>query len=438
LAAAWDIAGAGIGEVTVLERGSAVGGLAGSFEHDGRNYPLGYHHILPTDGTLLRFLELIGVRDDVEWRHVPLLFRIGSELYDLSRPADFLRLPIPLRQKLRFVALMLRAYRKDEWSDWEGRSAFDLLDNWGGPSVRETIFEPLCRLKFELRSDQVSAAWMGARLHAREGSGKLGYLPGTNWTKTLCDGVAQLALGRGVELRTGVSVNRLHTLRGKVYEVELEDGERIHGDMFISALPTEVLGRLLPDEPSVRGIRYSALLSMICGTRQDIRDDFYWLSLLSPPVTSSGIFLLSTLNPTIAQPGERCINFVTHLLGPDRPLFRRPEEELLDLYLNDYRAIFDVDLAIEWAHLSRVPAYSPVFTANYRNPDIRSSVWANLYLTGNYRSYPSVASTGTALRAGLETGGAVIENSRTEQSRTVVPFRRKATSPARPPTAKAR
>jgi uncharacterized protein with NAD-binding domain and iron-sulfur cluster len=53
-------------------------------------------------------------------------------------------------------------------------------------------------------------------------------------------------------------------------------------------------------------------------------------------------------------------------------------------------------------HLSRIPLYSPIFTRNYRNPPPRSTTFSNVHFAGNYRTHPSVASTGTALQSGLE------------------------------------
>src|SRR6185295_9408601 len=123
----------------------------------------------------------------VRWRKIRMLFRVGGRLYDLGTPRDFLAFPMALTDKLRFVRLMLYAFRKREWRDWEDHDAEELLDRLAGPGVRETIFEPLCRLKFELPCRDVSAAWLGARLYFREGSAPLGYIPGTTLTKTLCD-----------------------------------------------------------------------------------------------------------------------------------------------------------------------------------------------------------------------------------------------------------
>src|SRR5206468_2314276 len=106
----------------------------------------------------------------------------------------------------RFTALMLRSFRKTDWDDWLDKSAEELVDSWAGPRVREVLFEPLTQLKFELPCSDVSGAWLGTRLHYREGSAALGYIPGTNWTQVLCQGVEQLLAETGVEVRLRGSV----------------------------------------------------------------------------------------------------------------------------------------------------------------------------------------------------------------------------------------
>lgn len=410
VAAAYALAEAGLREITIVERAPQLGGLAGSFERDGRFYPLGYHHILRRDRTLLFFLDRIGALSSVRWRRIRMYFRVKGRLYDLGSPAGFLGFPMPARDKARFVGLMLRAFRKSDWSDWQDRSARELLDAWAGPGVREAIFEPLTRLKFELPCDEVSGAWLGARLHFREGSTPLGYIPGANWTKVLCDGVTRLVQERGVRLRLRQSVARLHTEAGRVVAAELQDGERLGADVFVSTVPTEVYRELVPgdDTPQLAGIRYSALVSVVCATRATVRPDFYWMNLASLDRTACGVFLLSSLNPTIGAPGDTCVNFVTHLRGRDRPLYSRSDEELLAAYLEDFRAVFGFDLDPFWTNVARVPMYSPVFTRGYANPPLRSASWSNLYFAGNYRTFPSVVSTGTAIQSGLEAADAIL------------------------------
>lgn len=409
-AAAYALAREGF-RVTVVERAGALGGLAGSFERGGRFYPLGYHHILRSDRTLLYFLEQIGARDRVRWRRISMLFRQGNRNYDLAKPAHFLKFPLSLVDKTRFACMMLRAYTKSDWDDWRDRSAEELIDAWAGPTVRKALFEPLTRLKFDLPCSEVSAAWLGVRLNHREGSAPLGYMPDTNWTTVLCNGMAGLLDQSSVDVRLKATATRLGSPDAeRISEIELESGERLQADVVVSTVPTEVYLGLVPDDntPTLRDITYSALLSMVCASKRAVDPDFYWMNLADLNHAACGIFQLNALNPTIGAPGDSCINFVTHLNSRDDPFFLKPDEEIRAAYLNDFRSIFGFDLDPCWTKLTRVPMYSPVVNREYRNPPARSSRFRNLYFAGNYRTFPSVLSTGTALASGLQSAQTVM------------------------------
>src|SRR5262249_39330849 len=235
--------------------------------------------------------------------------------------------------------LMLKAFGKRDWPEWTDRSAADLVDTYAGPGTRTALFERLTRLKFELPCEEVSGAWLGARLYYREGSAPLGYIPDANWTKVLCDGVARLLGERGIGALLNTSVSRLTTSGGTVREAELSTGERIGGDLFVSSVPTETYARLVGGDrtPEIDRMHYSALISMVCATPRAHDPRVYWINLASLDRTACAIFVLSALNPTIGGPGETCVNFVTHLRGRDRPLFRATDEELTGRYRDDYR-----------------------------------------------------------------------------------------------------
>jgi protoporphyrinogen oxidase len=426
MATAYTLACAGHREVTVLEGGPTMGGLAGSFEREGRVYPLGYHHVLHRDQALLWFLQEIGALDAVRWRRIRMLFYLHGRHFDLSHPVDFWRFPMSLPDKARFVRLMLGAFARTDWSEYENRSAADLLDERASPGVREAIFERLTRLKFGLPCAGVSGAWLGARLSFREGSAPLGYIPETNWTTVLCAGVERLLSERGVRSRVSARVARLHTDGRRVVAAELEGGERVEGDVFVSALPTPIYLRLVPgdESPGLGAIRYSALLSTICATEARPREEFYWLNVASLDRTACGIFMLSSLNPTLGANGQSCVNFVTHLGAPEG-LYRLPDAELIARYQDDYRALFGVELRPIWSQVSRVAMYSPIFTPGYQNPPLRSASYGNLFFTGNYRTHPSVMSTGTALGSGVHTGAEILASfgGRTDLTARIQGFR---------------
>jgi protoporphyrinogen oxidase len=412
VAAACTLVEHGMRDVTLVEAGDSLGGLAGSFVRDGHFYPLGYHHILHRDHTLLSVMESIGAAPSIRWRRVHVSFFEGGRLHDLSSPFGFARYPLGIMDKLRFMRMMLRAFRKSDWSEWEDRSAADLIDAWASPEVRRAIFEPLARIRFELSCDEISGAWLGARLYHREGSARLGYIPGTNWTRVLCEGLARRAAELGVKVLLNTRIAGLSAADGVVRRAELPGGKSLAADWFVSTLPTEVYARLIPrdDTPGLEDIRYTALVSVVCASRRPLPPRLYWVSLTQRGHAASGIFHLSALNPSIGAPGHSCVNFVTHLLNRHRPMFARSDADLLKEYLADFRAVFGFDLDPYWTQVSRVPMYSPVIRRGFKNLPVRSATWRNLYLAGNYRTFPSILSTGTAIESGIATARELARN----------------------------
>jgi len=413
-------------DVSLVERAPELGGLAGSFHQDGAFYPIGYHHILATDQTLRDFLRLIDVHRSVRWRRVRVLFRFGKELHGLGTLREFLRFPLTIRSKAGLAALMARSFSRSDWTSWEGRSAAELVENWGTSELRDRLFEPLARLKFRRGLEDLSAAWLGARLHAREGASKLGYIPRANWTKVLCDGLTAHLRKAGCRLFLETTIEGAILRDERVAAVVPVGGPAIPADVVISTVPTPLHLQVFPadETPELRKIRYTALISAVCSTLQPVAPDFYWLNLTTLDRTACAIFNLSSLNPTIGRQGETCLNFVTHLENAIDPLFSLDETALMERYRADAREALGLDLRTRWVKVSRVKNYSPIFDRSYRNPPVRSSNIPNLYLAGNFRTYPAVASTGTALASGLEAAEALLVDLRTAGGASDSPSRR--------------
>lgn len=410
MSAAWTLADAGV-DVELVEAGSKLGGLAGSFEEADAFYPLAYHHILHRDQALLWFLDRMGVLPAVRWRKVKMLFHLNDQLWNLAHPWDFARFPMRFTDKLRFARMMLRAFRKQEWDDWLDHSAQDLVDSWAGPGVREALFERLSQLKFRMPCDAVSGAWLGARLHFREGSSAFGYIPEQNWTTVLCDALTQLLKDAGVRILTGRKIDRIRTESQQIQEVICTDGTTLSGDHYISAIPTEVYRSLIQEDQTEHlfDIRYTAILSGICTTMQPIQPEFYWMNLATMKQNANGIFRLESLNPSIGRPGESVINFVTHVPSRDHVDFGMSDDEVWAGYLDDFKSVFGYELEPRWKRLIRLPLYSPVFHRGYRNPAVQSESWPQLFFAGNYRTFPSIASTGTALGSGVTAAEACLQ-----------------------------
>ena len=53
--------------------------------------------------------------------------------------------------------------------------------------------------------------------------------------------------------------------------------------------------------PYLASIRYTALVSVVCASRQRVSPDFYWMNLASPDHAACGIFMLNSLTLTAAR-----------------------------------------------------------------------------------------------------------------------------------------
>jgi protoporphyrinogen oxidase len=77
--------------VTVFEADAELGGLGGTFEHEGRQLEKFYHVMLPSDGDLLGLLEELGMSRQVIWRETSMGFLHQKQVYPFNTALDLLR-----------------------------------------------------------------------------------------------------------------------------------------------------------------------------------------------------------------------------------------------------------------------------------------------------------------------------------------------------------
>ena len=333
-----------------------------------------------------------------------MLFHLGKRAYDLGSARGFLAFPMSLRDKAGFVRLMLKAFNTRDWSDWQDRSAADLVDTYAGRGTREALFERLTRLKFELPCEEVSGAWLGARLHYPGGLGAAGlHSPGQlDQGPVRRRGAAAGRRGRpGPAQRHGDPAGhggRAGTRGGAEYAASASPG-----DLFVSTIPTEVYLRLLAGDrtPELERIRYSALISVICATRQPGRS----ARLLDQPGLARSD-RLRHLSAELAQSHDRTAG------GQLRQLRHPPSRARPAAVPRDGRRAAGplpgrLPAGIRLRRWSPSgPTWPgcrctrPCFGRSFRNPPVRSASWENVYFAGNYRTFPSIVSTGTALGSG--------------------------------------
>lgn len=408
MAAAWRLGERGH-RVVLVEAQDRLGGVARSFEHDGRRYPLGYHHILPGDAGLRAAMVRLGLWHRVRWRLQAMHFLVDGQLHRLGDPLGLARFPLSLREKLSLGRVLLHAATTPvpppdlDAERWLLRSLDD--------TAALAFFIDLCELRYGRHLSELSARWLRARIRAGESAGRLGTIPGTDWTWELTRALASRLRAHRVETRLSTRVTGLVRGRGdRIVAARLDSGEQLPVQAVVSTVPPPVLLKIAPDlpDPVLRGIHYSAVVSWVVATDDVVGPECYWTNALRPRLSFGGLFRLDVLNAGLGRPGERLLNFAAHVMPrDDDPVWGLDDAGVQRLFLDDFARTFGRAPAVRWAKLSRIPAYAPVAVAGYSNPAQRSPVWPGLYLAGNHCTFPEVPTTGSAIESGLAAGQAL-------------------------------
>jgi len=403
---------------TILEAKAQPGGLAGNFTISDNIFPLGYHHILANDQPLLDMIDKMKLSDLVHWKKGKVFFAVNNTIYNLENLVDFLRFPLPIYDKVKFVLFMLMCFVKKDWSEDLG-DAKQWVDSRAGVKVRKLIFDPLMNIKYGLPSDCLSANWLGSRLHYREFSKPLGYIPNTDWTHVLVDAMVDKVKSLGGVIKLESPVTSINYCDGKFKSVSYSQANKmnnIDGVALINTAPPHIFSSIseLKDE-QLTDISYLDALSVIMEINEKMPRDYYLLSCLSPKYSFGGIFTLSSVNEQIGVYGKTVINFFTTLSEQNEHLRNLSKEDLVKVYLDDFEKLFNFRPKPLWSKINLINNYSPRYLKGYSNPSIKSSI-GGVYFAGNYRTYPLITSTGSAILSGIKAGRIVSKDIPIDQS----------------------
>jgi protoporphyrinogen oxidase len=246
------LAEAGV-DVTLLERGSSAGGLAGAMDFGGHRVDRFYHVIVPSDARMIELSEELGLGSELSFSPVGTGFFIDGKMYPFNGVGDFLRFP-PLSPQARarlgwFVA---QCQLRKDYAALEDIPLMDWLNKHCGSEVVERIWKPLLNSRFDSSYDELPATYLWARTNrmrsARKGGGAemMGCLKGGH--ERLVNALGDRARALGVDIRLGVGVEQLALdSDGKVTGV-IVDGEEQAFDLTIPTLQPPALVRVLPDQ----------------------------------------------------------------------------------------------------------------------------------------------------------------------------------------------
>ncbi len=292
LTAALRLAEAGY-EVTVLESGAELGGLAASFQIGGEPLEKAYHHLFRTDVDILQLADELGISDRLEWLESSLAIYRDGRTWSFVTPLDLIRFsPCSLVGRIRLGIMALRIKYKTDWHDLVELGALDWMRAHSGQSATRAVWEPLLRGKFSTQAEEISMAWLWARLHIRSnsresggGKEKLGYIRGG--FVRLVNALEVKLREAGVDILTSCRVNEIAG-DGKRVRVSYQ-GDSVVYDAAIFTGSNRALAALLKCESreaellrkSLQRVHYLGAICLVFQTSQKL-GDFYWVNVSEP------------------------------------------------------------------------------------------------------------------------------------------------------------
>jgi len=381
-------------DVTLLERDQVPGGLAGSFEvAPGIWLEKFYHHIFRTDRSAVALINELGLAEPLLWHEPRTTVFVGERTHPLDSAAAVLGFrPLPVASRLRLAAgvgyLRLLPSARTLENQAAGRWMRRLM---GGPAY-ETVWAPLLRGKFGSAADEVSMAWLWARIHCR--TTQLGYLHGG--FHQLYAALSERVIGFGGTIVHGAVVSIIRTNEPQVEVVFRRDDvdETATFDRVISTLPTGMTVRMTPEMPPA----YSALhpapraLGAHCLVLSLDRPltDVYWIGVNEPDMPFLAAVEHTNMVPR-AEYGDRHLVYLGNYRAHDDALFRASTDQVLADFEPGLRRL-NPDFDASWvrdAWTFSAPFAQPVVTPGFARtiPGFDTPV-AGLYVANMFQVYP--------------------------------------------------
>ena len=397
--------------VTLLERDSSLGGLAGGFDVGGQKLERFYHHWFNNDAHIIDLVREIGCEDQVVLRPTRTGMYFAQNFYRLSSPIDLLRFtPLNLLDRLRLGGLVFRARAVNDWTKLEGLTAREWLIETCGREIYRIVWEPLLVGKFGPYADQVSAVWFWKKIALRGGSrtsdGReiLAYYKGG--FAALADTLGDRVMGAGAEIRLKTPATGLVVVDGRVKALET-GGDRLPVDAVLAtaALP-QIADLVEPHVPKayterLRRIRYLANVCLILVLDRSLSET-YWLNVGDPSFPFVGIIEHTNFEPP-ASYGGRHIVYLSKYLSAGDPLYRMSDDEVLAFALPHIQRMFPSfeQTWIRGHYVWHADYAQPIMELHYSRimPPVETPL-ENLFISTMAQVYPEDRGTNYAIRDG--------------------------------------
>ena len=408
LAAAYELAKQGK-QVDVYEFDDRIGGMSAHFDFNGMDIERYYHYVCGQDHPLFELMDELKIRDKLHWVDTKMGYFFNGQLHKWGDPFSLLAFPhLDLISKIRYGAHMFFSSKrkKEQWKDLDSIDAVKWLKKGGGNKSYKVLWERLFKLKFHHYTDNLSAAWIWARIRRMGQSRRsifqesLGYIE--DGSETLLNRLQQEIEIKGGQILLNTAVAEvISNENNKVTGVRVGEKE-INYDQVISTIPLQYVPNLIPQLPQEHLTQYKQVenIGVVCllfKLKKRVTNNF-WLNISDENMEIPGIIEMSNLRPL----PEHTV-YVPYYMPQSLDKFKWSDEQFIQeasSYLKKLNPDLD-DSDITDSHVSRYAFAQPICQPDFAHhlPPMRSNI-DGLFIADTSYYYPEDRSISESIDLG--------------------------------------
>ncbi|HSC75668.1 MAG TPA: NAD(P)/FAD-dependent oxidoreductase [Pseudomonadales bacterium] len=392
--------------VSIFEAGDRLGGMTASFDFDGLRIERFFHFLCATDHDYFDLLVELGIEDKLHWVNTRMGVFHEGKLYNWGEPFALLKFPgLNLIEKIRYALKVLYCKNLKSFDALDHKKATVWLQKWLGARAYKLLWDPLMSLKFYQLQNEVSAAWIAARVqrvaHSRESlfKEKLGYLEGGS--DTFLFAMEAAIRQSGGEIHLSAPVERVQVSNNRVTGLRINNADRAF-DKVISTIPLPYVAKIIPDLPKddlqkLEGQRNVGVVTVKLKLERQLTP-YFWLNLTDTQYGIPGVIEYSNLNPL-----EDTIVYVPYYMPQDNIKFSWDVEQFRAETVRCLQAINPAfsESWIKALHISRYFYAQPVCVPGFLStlPSMKSRI-EGFFMADTSYCYPQDRSITESVKLG--------------------------------------
>lgn len=415
----------------VLESRDVLGGKVAAWkDEDGDWYETGLHIFFGAYPNMMNVFSELDIEDRLQWKEHSMIFARPDAPGEFSR-FDFPDLPAPINgiiailrnnqmlswpEKIQFALGLLPAivFGQKYVEAQDHLTVTEWMKQQGVPSrVNDEVFIAMAKALNFIDPDELSMICvliaLNRFLQERHGS-KMAFLDGAP-PERLCKPMVEYITARGgeVHMKKGLKTIELEA-DGSVKQYNLLDGTSIKGDLYVSAMPVDIVKKLMPDQWAETP--FFRKLDKLKGV--PVINIHIWFDRKLTTVDHL-LFSRSPLLSVYADMSTTCKEYydteksmLELVFAPAEKWIGRSDEDIIDATMKELERLFPTEIAADQSK-AKIRKYKVVKTplSVYKTvpgceecrPTQKTPI-SNFYLSGDYTKQRYLASMEGAIYSG--------------------------------------